>query len=127
MRPEILQQFGNHFHSSDIDVGNLDDLLFRAESVALNLGHAGLSPDEIAGPLTSALQHTTPEMYDQFSEASDGFWDFDENCEAALKAILERIILTAYGGGTLAHLMTGEEYLREHPDYAYGQRTAPKG
>ena len=112
VRPELLHSFGARFCSDDIDIRDRDDLLFRAECVALDALDAGLPPEKVAASIQGVLQRWSPEDIERFSDANNGAWDFDEDTEAAFRAILERIVLTANGGGTLVRTVTVEEYLR---------------
>ena len=112
VRPELLHIFGGRFCADAIDIRDGDELLFLAECVALDALDAGLSPQDISAPLQDVLERWTPGDIEQFSDANNGAWDFDEQCEQALKDVLRRIIRTANGGETSVRTVTPEEYLR---------------
>ena len=73
---------------------------------------AGLPPEKVAASIQGVLQRGSPEDIKRFSEANNAAWDFDEEAEAAFRAILERIALTVKGGGTLVRTAITEKYLR---------------
>jgi len=125
-RPELFDYFGGHFDSDVIDLDDMDDVMYRAEALALTLRSIGLTPDEVSGPLRQALDDMRPEVIQQFSTASNGCWDFDERTEAVFRDILERIILTANGDGTLARTVSMEEYSRLTDESELEQQTPPK-
>ena len=108
----LWHAFANQFEADVIDLDDTWDVMFRAESVALDAIAAGLSSAEIAGPLQNALRSWTPELVAEFCNAGNVNWEFDEETEAMLKTIIYRIILTAQGGGTLATRISEEEYRR---------------
>ena len=105
LSPEILHRFGSTFFADGPDFEDWEEVLFLAECVALELLDIGLSPADIAGPLEDALQHWTPDVVQAFCNAGNINWEFDDRYELMLKAIIERIILTANGGGTLARVI----------------------
>ncbi len=114
LRREFLDSFGANFEADDIDLADTEDVLFRAEVVALDLIDRGLTPDEIIGPLEVALQRWTPDVIDEFNISSNVNWEFSEEIEEKLRAVIGRIILAAQGGGTLTTRITEEEYQRMH-------------
>jgi len=124
--PELLHSFGARLCSDDIDVRDRDDLLFLAECVALDALDACLPPEKVAASIQGVLQRWSPEDIKQFSDANNGAWDFDEETEAAFRAIQERIVLTVNGGGTLARTVTTEEYLRLQQTGELEQQAPPK-
>lgn len=120
--PEFLASFGVRFSSDVIDLDDTEDVLFRAESVALDVLEAGLAPDELINPLEEALRHWTPEIVDEFCTSSNVNWEFGEEEEEMLRAIIKRIVLTANGGGTLARSVSEEEYRRMHAAGLFNQK-----
>ena len=104
-RPEMFDFFGGQFDSDVIDLDDRED--FRAETVAHSLLEVGLTPEEVSGPLRQALENLTPEVIERFSVASNGWWDCDEDVEAAFRSILERIAVAAGGGGAVVRRIAG--------------------
>lgn len=113
-RRELLDSFAGRFDADSIDLNDQEDVMFLAEVVALDLLELGLAPAEICEPLQEALRVWTPEAINEFTAASNVNWEFSDEVEEMLKAVINRIILTAHGGGTLARTVSREEYLRMH-------------
>lgn len=98
LRPEFTSAFTCWFNSDDIDLNDTDDVMSRADTVAMTLLQAGLTPEEATAPLDEALRRWTPEVLKEFCDAGNIAWDFDDEEEEMLRTVLKRIIATTKRG-----------------------------
>lgn len=110
--PELDNAFTCWFNSDDIDFRDMDDVMDRADTVAMMMLNTGLTPAQIAAPLHEALRRFGPEVIQEFSDSGNIAWDYDDKYEGILRDVIGRIIAVVEQDGSNLRRLSPEEYLR---------------